>query len=142
MYKLRLLKSVSGFVLLGALASCGGGGAATGGLTEFSVVPNEWTLTFPKGNTVCAVNPSNYPSVTLTIVGGTPPYRIVNSNPQTQAVSANSLDGKNPTLTVFHTGGCGDSLGILILDSLSRTVNFSATYEAGEELEADPAAPA
>lgn len=133
----NLIKSVGATAILGALVSCGGGGSATGGLTEFSVTPDTWTLTFGKGNTNCAVDPANLPSTIVTIIGGTPPYRIVNSSPQWLAVSTNVLDGKNPSFRVSAIGGCGDSLSVLILDNLSRSINFKATFEAGEELTAD-----
>jgi hypothetical protein len=119
------------------LTACGGGGAGTGSLTEFSVLPNDWTLSFPKGNTTCSINPANRPEITVTIVGGSPPYRIVNSHPQWLTVSATTLNEKNPSFKVFAEGGCGDSLGILILDNQSRSINFTATLEAGEEIVSD-----
>lgn len=135
----NLVKRIGVVAILGALVSCGGGGNATGGLTEFSVTPDTWKLTFGKGNTVCAVDPSNLPFTVVTVIGGAPPYRIVNSSPQWLSVSTSVLDGKSPSFKVFAIGGCGDSMSVLILDSLSRSVNFKATFEAGEELTADPA---
>lgn len=133
-------KMIKKFALAGlvvVLASCGGGGSATGGLTEFSVVPESWELTGGTGNTSCAVDLSNPPEVSVTVVGGTPPYRVVNSVPQWLAVSATTLTDKNPTFQVIATGGCGDDMGILVLDHQSRSVNFTFTFTAGEELVVD-----
>ena len=127
-----LMKRLCAVASLGALVSCGGGGSATGGLTTFSVVPIDWTLSFGEGNTFCEVDSVDRPSLTVTVVGGTPPYRIVNAKPQKLAVNTTTLDGKNPSFVVTALGGCGDALNILVLDSLSRSVSFKATLEAGE----------
>ena len=125
------------FAKLGSLAAlsfltaCGGGGSATGGLTAFSVVPSSWTVTALKGDTTC--NEVGGSEITVTIVGGTPPYRIVNSKPTKFVVSDTVLDGKNPTFTVMTLGGCSTDLPILILDNQSRSTSLTVTVEAGEE---------
>lgn len=129
---LNNLKRIAAIALISTLASCGGGGSATGGSTDFSVIPNKFTLDFADGNTTCALDPgSALPEVRVTIVGGTPPYRIVNSFPQLIRVSQTTLTEKNPTFSVYALGGCGSDLNLLILDNLSRSINFTATFTAG-----------
>jgi hypothetical protein len=127
------LKRMSIIAATAILASCGGGGSATGGATEFSVAPSSFTLTAGKGNTFCNFSGPNYPGTLVTIVGGEPPYRIVNSVPQWLAVSDSVLTGKNPSFTVVSTGGCGSDLSILILDKQSRSITFTFEVVAGEE---------
>jgi hypothetical protein len=134
---LNSLARIAAAATVVTLASCGGGGSASGGLTEFSVTPSSWTLTFGKGNTTCALTGGfENPKILVTVVGGTPPYRIVNSSPGWLAVSQTNLSGKNPTFAISSTGGCGDALNVLILDSLSRSTTFTATTVAGEEITA------
>ena len=132
---IQTLKILALSVAVSTLASCGGGGSSSGGSTEFSVLPSDWTLTAGKGNTVCAVDPADRPETTVTIVGGTAPYRIINSSPQWLDVSATTVTGKNPSFTVYSKGGCGADISVLILDSQSRSATFTFTFEAGEELD-------
>lgn len=127
----KFLKGIGIIAMFTVLVSCGGGGSGSGGMTEFSVIPDSWTLSFGTDNTACKVDSIDRPSVTVTVVGGAPPYRIVNSSSKNLSVSATTLQGKNPSFVVTALGGCGKELNILILDNLSRSVNFTTTLEAG-----------
>lgn len=112
------------------LSSCGGGGSATGGSTDFSVLPSKWTFTSADGDLACqGVEGSE---VNVTVVGGTPPYRLINSVPQNMSISDTVLTGKNPSFKVVVHAGCGTDMPILILDNLSRSITFTMTVEKGE----------
>lgn len=140
-YSIQMFKKIAIAAATLTLISCGGGGSATGGNTDFSVLPTSWTLTGSKGNTTCLVNPANLPETTVTIVGGTPPYRIINSSPQNIKVDDTILTGKNPSFKVYSLGGCSSELSILILDNKSRSITFTFTFEAGDEETAAATAP-
>lgn len=135
-----MLSKINSLKLLGiagtlALASCGGGGDNAAGLTEFSVSPSEYTITGLKGDTLCQDTAGARRVVT--IVGGTPPYRVVSANPQRAIVSSTEVTGKNPSFTVTTGTGCGDSLSILVLDYHSSSTTFSLTIEPGEEADTE-----
>lgn len=110
------------------LSACGGGGDVAGGATEFSVSPN--TLKLTTSNSTCTVSGTTTSS--HTVIGGTPPYRLVNSFPNAVYVSHTTLDGKNPTFQVRPLGGCGDSLTVLVIDYHSRVATLTVTVEAAE----------
>lgn len=132
------MKKWASCLLLASLSACGGGGSATGGLTEFTVLPETWTLKGGDGNIYCAVDTSNLPVLTATVVGGTPPYRIVNSSPQWLRVDQTVLTGKNPTFTVTALGGCAEDLGVVVLDNQSRSTTLTFTFEAGDTATTTP----
>ncbi|WP_157559226.1 hypothetical protein [Hydrogenophaga crassostreae] len=116
-----------------ALSSCGGGGDVAAGLTGFSVVPDEVKWAGAKGDTLCQRTAGG--ETVVTIVGGTPPYRVVSSFPDGAIVSKTEVTGKNPTFTVTTGPGCMESVTVLVLDYHSRSVTFSQTVEAGDELD-------
>ena len=122
--------------LMGALVSCGGGGDVAGSKTDFSVTPAKFELTAAKGDVACQF--TNSAEVVVTVVGGIPPYRIVNSFPQVISVSDAVLSGKNPTFKVVISGnrGCATTMPLLILDYQSRSTNFDVSVTAGEEVTA------
>ena len=113
-----------------ALTSCGGGGDVAGGLSEFSVVPTGVTISAVKGDTLCKQTGGQY---TVTIVGGTPPYRVVSSNPSRFTTDKTEVTGKNPTFKVTVGPGCMEDMTVLVLDYLSRSTVFTVTVEPGEE---------
>jgi hypothetical protein len=133
MNRLKSICLLAGTVVL---ASCGGGGSATGGLTEFSVIPSSWTLTAVEGDVYCEEVGGS--EITVTIVGGTPPYRLVNSKPQKFAISDTNLNSKNPTFKVVTLGGCSSELPILVLDNQSRSTSLLVTVEAGSAATTTP----
>jgi hypothetical protein len=116
-----------------ALSSCGGGGDVAGGLTDFSVSPAEFTWTALKGDEFCS-NTGGLENI-VTIVGGTPPYRVVSSVPDYAIVSKTEVTGKNPTFKVTTGRGCGE-VTVLVLDYHSRSTAFTLKVEAGEALDA------
>lgn len=121
------------------LSACGGGGDVAAGLTDFSVSPSEFKLTAAKGDTSCS-NTAGFETI-VTIVGGTPPYRVVSANPDGARVSKTEVTGKNPTFKVTTGNGCWDPATVLVLDYHSRSTVFSLTVEAGEELDAATTTP-
>lgn len=115
------------------LSSCGGGGDVAGGLTAFSVSPEEVGYKALKGDVICQ-NTWGAETV-VTIIGGTPPYRVVSSAPQSAIINKTEVTGKNPTFTVTTGPGCMEKVSVTILDYHSRTAVFSLTVEKGEELD-------
>mgnify|MGYP005871059691 CR=1 FL=1 len=113
-----------------ALASCGGGGPVAGDAQGFSVSPEETTWTVPS----CTASGGGYTIVTIN--GGQPPFRIINSAPQFISVDRNEVTGKDPTFRVSTVRGCGENLTVTVIDYHSRTAIYSGTIEAEEEQEA------
>ena len=134
MKTIRRIAKLFTLPLLGVLVSCGGGGDVAGSKTDFSVVPAKFEFTAAKGDVSCQF--TNSAEVVVTVVGGIPPYRIVNSYPQVISVSDAVLSGKNPTFKVVIRGdaGCATTMPLLILDYQSRSTKFDVTVTAGEEL--------
>ena len=134
MKTIRRIAKLFTLPLLGVLVSCGGGGDVAGSKTDFSVVPAKFELAAAKGDVSCQF--TNGAEVVVTVLGGIPPYRIVNSYPQVISVSDSVLSGKNPTFKVVIRGdaGCATTMPLLILDYQSRSTNFDVTVTAGEEL--------
>ena len=104
-----------------------------GGLTDFSVSPAEFTWTALKGDEFCS-NTGGLENI-VTIVGGTPPYRVVSSVPDFAIASKTEVTGKNPTFKVTTGRGCGE-VTVLVLDYHSRSTAFTLKVEAGEALDA------
>lgn len=129
--KLNFIKII-GIAGTVALSSCGGGGDVAGGLTDFSVSPAEFTWTALKGDEFCS-NTGGLENI-VTIVGGTPPYRVVSSVPEDAIVSKTEVTGKNPTFKVTTGRGCME-VTVLVLDYHSRSTAFTLKVEAGEALE-------
>lgn len=129
----KLLKAVC-IVGTVALTSCGGGGDVAAGPTTIALSPDGVTVTALKGDVTCR-NTGGHESV-VTIIGGTPPYRVVSSLPDRVMVSKTEVTGKNPTFTVMTGPGCMDDISVTVLDYHSQSAVFSVTVEAGEELDA------
>jgi hypothetical protein len=129
---LNLLKFICAAATV-SLSSCGGGGDVAAGLTDFSVSPDEVTYTGAKGDEFCQKTAGA--ETIVTIIGGTPPYRVVSSSPDAAIVSKTEVTGKNPTFAVTTGRGCMDSVTVTVLDYHSRSVVFSQTVEGGEPLD-------
>lgn len=118
---------VSGSLLVaGALASCGGGGDVAGDTDEFFTNPSEikWS--------VSSCNAAIGGETLVTIIGGTPPYRVHNPQPDSLGVDRVQVTGKDPVFKVTTLGGCMDQVPILVLDYHSRTTTFEVTVEVDE----------
>lgn len=121
-------RMVGGIFVAVALVSCGGGGDVAGDSEEFSVSPDKWKREVaPDANGRCTRAIGN--PLTFTIIGGQPPYRIVNAAPHGLSVDKTEATGKDPKFTVTPAGGCGDPFTITVLDYHSRvaTVEVSIT---------------
>lgn len=105
-------------VAMGVLASCGGGGDVAGDVDEFSVAPPKVKF----GVLTCATKDTYGYETLFTIVGGTPPYRIHNSWPDSLSVDRVEVSGKDPVFKVTTLDGCMDPGVITVLDYHSRTV--------------------
>jgi len=114
-----------------SLASCGGGGDAdAGSATTFSVQPNDYTLSSQ------ACSPAYMGDVV--VVGGTAPYRLINTFPDVillhKSVSdftpVSSVEDRNGTFSVTFTGGCFDPGLVLVIDKLDHQVSLKLHNKA------------
>lgn len=96
----KMAQAMGGIVVVAALASCGGGGDVAGDSSEFSVSPKENKLTLGVGAR-CS-DASEVPPTVVTIIGGQPPYRIVNSSPEALVVDKTEATGKDPQFRVSY----------------------------------------
>lgn len=122
------LKLVGVFGVVTVLASCGGGGDVAGDTDEFFTNPAE----FKWGVSSCAPEDSYGNEVLVTIVGGTPPYRIHNSLPKYLSVDRTVATGKDPVFKITTLGGCLDPGTITVLDYHSRTTTIEVTVEVAD----------
>jgi hypothetical protein len=109
-------------------AACGGGGDdEAGSLTSFSVDPASVTVTGATGS--C---PSATVIMTVTIYGGTAPYRIDNAFPLLLAVDKSSVGDRGGKFTVSSVGaGCLDKGTIGVYDKNERLVKVTITLAKG-----------
>lgn len=121
------LKVSGSFLVAGVLASCGGGGDVAGDTADFFTNPAEikWT--------VSACNFAAGAETLVTIVGGTPPYRIHNPQPDSLGLDRIEVSGKDPVFKVTTLGGCMEGVGILVLDYHSRSTIVEVTVEVEDE---------
>jgi hypothetical protein len=124
---MNVMKMGAALIAAVALASCGGGGPVAGDAEGFSVSPEETTWTVSS----CAASGGGYTIVTIN--GGQPPFRIVNSAPQFITVDRTEVTGKDPTFRVSTLRGCGEDLAVTVIDYHSRTAIYSVTIEEEEE---------
>ena len=129
--KSKIFSSIASGICVVSLVACGGGGDVAAAKTDFSLSPAEFTLKASVGDTTCSAVRGF--ETTVTIIGGTPPYRIINSWPDNVSVSDTLVTGKNPTFKIVTIGGCVDPLVITVLDYHSRSTIFSVKIEAGDE---------
>ncbi|MEZ5644493.1 MAG: hypothetical protein R3E99_04930 [Burkholderiaceae bacterium] len=109
-----------------ALASCGGGGPVAGDAAEMSLSPPGMTMKVGD----CAR--SGGADTVVTINGGQPPFRIVNSSPQWMTVDRTQVTGKDPTFRVTTLAGCGEDMTVTVLDYHSQLAVFTVTVETEE----------
>lgn len=136
-----LKRSLLGAMAAVVLASCGGGGDVAGDTSDFALSPAEIKLTVisaVKGD--CSSSAFSAPT-TVTIIGGQPPFRIVNSAPDALLVDKTEASGKDPKFTVQPRGGCGDPFIVTVLDYHSQAVTLEYTVD-NEQPEEDTATPA
>ena len=137
-----LKRSFAGLMATFVLASCGGGGDVAGDSTEFSLSPKEVGLTvisLTKGD--CSSSAFSGPT-TITIIGGQPPFRIVNSSPDGLLVDKTEASGKDPKFTVTPRGGCGDPFIVTVLDYHSQAVTLEYTVDNEQPEEEETGTPA
>ena len=123
--------TLTSVLLVATLASCGGGGDVAGDSEDFAVFPSEVKFEDNAArttNTESCVGVAGAKTV-VTIVGGQPPFRIVNTFPQYVAVDKTEASGKDPKFVVTLTGSCGDPLTILVLDYHSKSASVAFTIE-------------
>lgn len=119
----KLFKVLLGGAVVCALVSCGGGGDVAGDQEDFLVTPNELKISVPSdaSNPGCSNAAKAKPAV-FTIVGGQPPFRLINSHPQAIIVDKTEATGKDPrfTITFQKTEWCFNPATITVLDYHSR----------------------
>ena len=112
--------------------ACGGGGDDAGDSTEFSTSPDELTYKVAADSSG-GCSGANGAEVYVTIVGGTPPFRIQNPLPNSVRVDRTEATGKDPVFKVTSLGGCVDPATILVLDYHSNSATFEFTVEAEDD---------
>jgi hypothetical protein len=125
-----------GIAVAFSLTSCGGGGDIAGDSSEFAVSPKENKLDLPAGS-FCS-DASIVPPVVVTIIGGQPPYRIVNSSPEALVIDKTEATGKDPQFKVSYFSNavvCVNPGVVTVLDYHSQVATFEYSVEikkAGE----------
>lgn len=112
-------------------ASCGGGGDVAGDSTTFAVSPKSFKLSLASGSACSAA--SEAPPVVVTIIGGQPPYRIINSSPESLVVDKTEATGKDPQFRVSYYQDavlCVAPGTITVLDYHSKVTTFEYSVEA------------
>lgn len=136
-----LKRTLVGAMTAVVLASCGGGGDVAGDTSDFGLSPAEYKLTVPslvKGDCSSA---ASTPPIVVTIIGGQPPFRIVNSDPDSLSVDKTEASGKDPQFTVRSKGRCGDPHIVTVIDYHSQSVAFEYSVEDEQPEEEDTATP-
>lgn len=133
------MKHFSNNVILGSffasilLVSCGGGGDVAGDSTEFSVSPKEYALKLSAGSR-CR-DASETPPIVVTIIGGQPPFRIINSAPESLVIDKTEASGKDPQFRVSYSETavlCTNPGVVTVLDYHSRVASFEYSIEVEE----------
>jgi len=133
MHKMNVtLKWVCISGVVATLVSCGGGGGDAGDSTEFAAVPDAVNIKAGDGDLSCQGTAGI--QTTFTIVGGQPPFRIVNSFSQYLYLDRTEVSGQDPKFKVTTLTGCGEDLTILVLDQHSRSSTIAFTVEKGDEI--------
>jgi hypothetical protein len=128
-----VVRAVSGAVVLLALVSCGGGGDIAGDSTEFDITPKENKLELPAGAS-CG-DASRVPPVVVTIIGGQPPFRIINSSPEALVVDKTEATGKDPQFKISYYRNavvCVNPGTVTVLDYHSRSASFEYSVEVAD----------
>ena len=113
--------------LLLATACGGGNDDEAGSLTPLSVVPSDVTVSGPVG--FC---PGAGQVMTVTIYGGTAPYRLDNAFPLLLSTDTASVGDRGGKFTVTSRGtGCLDKGSIVVRDKNERNVIVTVTLEKG-----------
>jgi hypothetical protein len=116
-YRVMLGSVAASFVLV----SCGGGGDVAGDTKTFSLSPDEINIGCPPD-----LNPTY-----VTIIGGKPPFRIINSWPDAMKVDKTEATGKDPVFSVTATGtSCVNPGAITVLDYYSNSVVFEVNMKS------------
>ena len=127
------LRLMIGAAAVLALVSCGGGGDVAGDSSEFAVSPKEFALKLGAGSR-CR-DASEMPPVVVTIIGGQPPFRIVNASPEALVVDKTEASGKDPQFRVTYYPNaviCVDPGVITVLDYHSQAASFEYKVEIDE----------
>ena len=120
-----LLVVIASTVMLGSLASCGGGGdAEAGSVTAFSVVPSTLTLTAPKG-TASGVCLGGFAGEVF-VYGGAAPYRLDNTAPDLVALDRSEVSDRGGSFKVaFIRPTCASPVLIVVVDKLDHQVTLT-----------------
>ena len=116
------------------LASCGGGGDEAGAPAAFNVKPDSVTLTGPN-STTCG---SGFASQVF-VFGGTAPYKLHNSLPgeifitDVNGTEISQVNNPGDSFYVTWSGGCLDSMPIVVTDALNEQVTFALSSVKGQD---------
>lgn len=112
------------------LVSCGGGGDIAGDGTEFDAVPEKFTLSITSAVENDCSAARGEPWSVISIVGGQPPFRIINSDPARLEVDRTEATGKDPQFKVRPTGyACGEIV-VSVLDYHSKLATHTYKVES------------
>ena len=131
MKPISLLVVIASTVMLGSLASCGGGGdAEAGSVTAFSVVPSTLTLTAPVGTPSGKCTGGSAGEVF--IYGGAAPYRLDNTSPDLilltdarNAVTSQVADRGGSFRVTFISNACASPVLVVVVDKLDHQVTLT-----------------
>ena len=124
----ELLTVFASIGMLGALASCGGGGdAEAGSVTAFSVVPSTLTLTAPVGTPsgVCVSNTVPGEEFVVFVYGGAAPYRLDNTAPDVVALDRSVVSDRGGSFKVALKGTCASPVVVVVVDKLDHQVTLT-----------------
>lgn len=121
---MTLLKTPTALLAcVAVLAACGGGGDDNAGsLTEFSVSPNEVTVT----NDASCASAAGTQAVIL-VSGGAAPYHVHNSFPTAISIDKTTVDSRGGTFTVTFQGPCVDPATVVVTDANGRQATLTLT---------------
>ena len=124
MKPISLLAVIASTVMLGSLASCGGGGdAEAGSVTAFSVVPSTLTVTAAIG-TPSGVCQGGFAGEVF-VYGGAAPYRLDNTAPDVIALDRSEVSDRGGSFKVAFRGPCASPVVVVVVDKLDHQVTLT-----------------
>lgn len=133
--KMQKFKLIAVALSSAVLMACGGGGDVAGDNAEFMVSPPDWKFAVIGAAEGSCPGPGY--SRIFTIIGGQPPFRIHNPQPDILQLDRTTVEGKDPRFKVTTLGGgCGEYL-ITVVDYHSQVATIEIELEEGDETDSE-----